>query len=323
MGQAFSHGILESSLAEGQTFGFELAGGESYGQGSGCFPALQLFNQAMIFKSAADAHWRLALAAVGFQLANRSNRAASIMDGSIGERASLLASTSLFSGLKEAECVLIAEASRPRVFGRDDLLFMQGQPIRNVTLIESGCVKLTQVSQQGSEVILWMRGSRDAVGLSGIPAGSHHTCTARAVMQCSTLVWEWAALDGISAASAQVRRNINGILTGQLNELEERFREIATEKVSKRVALALLRLLKQVGKASAAGIEIPLSREELAQLTGTTLFTVSRLISKWGEQGIVQPRREAVLVCDPQRLAQVVDDDEDAGRFLRRISMGG
>jgi CRP-like cAMP-binding protein len=59
---------------------------------------------------------------------------------------------------------------------------------------------------------------------------------------------------------------------------------------------------KASGKKTADGIEVSLSREELAQLTGTTLFTISRILSRWADMGVVIPRREAVLVRDPERL---------------------
>jgi CRP-like cAMP-binding protein len=106
----------------------------------------------------------------------------------------------------------------------------------------------------------------------------------------------------------QIGRNIGMILAARLNELEERFREVATEKVAKRIALALLRLLKHIGKTVHGGVEVSLSREELAQMTGTTLFTTSRVLSRWGEMGFVQPRRESVLVRDRNRLALVSED---------------
>jgi CRP-like cAMP-binding protein len=61
--------------------------------------------------------------------------------------------------------------------------------------------------------------------------------------------------------------------------------------------------MKQVGKPAMGGVEVSLSREELAQTTGTTLFTISRILSKWGEEGFVLPRREAVIVLDAKRLA--------------------
>jgi len=80
-------------------------------------------------------------------------------------------------------------------------------------------------------------------------------------------------------------------------------------KLNKRLALVLLRLLKQVGKPSGDGIQVSLSRLELGQMTGTTLFTISRILSKWAEQGFVVPRRDAVLVNDPKRLESVGDEE--------------
>jgi CRP-like cAMP-binding protein len=85
---------------------------------------------------------------------------------------------------------------------------------------------------------------------------------------------------------------------------------VATEKVARRLALTLLRLLKQIGKQTHGGIQVSLSREELAQMTGTTLFTISRILSKWSEEGFVVPRREAVVVRDPKRLGEVGDLDD-------------
>jgi CRP-like cAMP-binding protein len=197
-----------------------------------------------------------------------------------------------------------------RTFARDELLFIQGQPIRSVVLIQSGSVKLTQLSANGNEVILWMNGSGDAMGVHADSPSCSHTCTARAMEQCKTLVWEYTRLQMLVAEYPQLRRNISQILASRLQELEERFREIATEKVAKRLALAFTRLIKQVGKKTTDGIEISLSREELAQLTGTTLFTISRILSKWAELGVVTPRREAVLVRDPERLESISNEED-------------
>jgi CRP-like cAMP-binding protein len=116
----------------------------------------------------------------------------------------------------------------------------------------------------------------------------------------------------------QIRKNASFVLATRLNELEERFREVATERVAKRVALALLRLLKHIGRDVHGGVEVSLSREELAQMTGTTLFTISRLLSKWGEMGFILPRREAVLVRDSRLLEQVDDDGFEKESLLMR-----
>lgn len=225
-------------------------------------------------------------------------------------RFNLMRNSPLFSGLSHVEALEVAALARSRILQRHELLFMQGQPVRHLFLIESGSVKLTQLSSSGSEVILWLSGAGESVGVTGIFSPIFNTCSARVVVRCRALAWEWSKVESLCHASSMMRRNIGHILLTRLTELEERFREVATEKVSRRVALALLRSLRNVGNHSGAGIEVSLSREELAQLTGTTLFTISRLMSKWHAQGIVLPRREAVLVLDQKRLiAESAGDD--------------
>ena len=102
----------------------------------------------------------------------------------------------------------------------------------------------------------------------------------------------------------QLANNISDLLSRRLEELEKRFREMATENVERRLSLVLARLLQQIGKPSATGIKISIRREELAQMTGTTIYTVSRLLSVWSEQGVVVPLRESVVVSHPERLAR-------------------
>jgi len=97
------------------------------------------------------------------------------------------------------------------------------------------------------------------------------------------------------------------ILTRRLLELEGRLFEISTERVAPRLARELVRLLVHVGRRVDGVIEVHLSREELAQLTGTTLFTVSRVLSGWEQQGIVNLRRQAVAVQSPFGLLGVCD----------------
>jgi CRP-like cAMP-binding protein len=171
-------------------------------------------------------------------------------------------------------------------------------------LIQSGMVKLTQLSYSGNEVILWVRGEREPLEIEADhPSGCYvHNCSARAVVPTSILVWERSLFRAILQQYPGITDNITQLLSNRLEELQNRFREIATEPVAKRFALELLRLMKQIGKHHAAGTEVPLSREEMAQLVGTSIYTVSRLISKWADVGLVLARREAVVICNPGRL---------------------
>ena len=235
----------------------------------------------------------------------------------IGERATLMRNSQLFAGLSLSECTQIAEFARPRVFPRNEVLFTQGQPFRSLVLVESGYVKLTRVSAQGSEVILALRGTRDAVEL---PAGTpfcNHACSARVVATCTTLTWNSSTVEYLITRMPRLSGNICCILTKQMHELQERYHEVSAEKVERRLACALIRMTEQFGTRTTGGVELSISRQELAQMTGTTLFTVSRLISKWGELGLVQPRREAVLMIDPEGLDLLSSTEQES--LSRRV----
>ncbi len=192
-------------------------------------------------------------------------------------------------------------------FARNESLFSQDQPIHKLIMIRTGSVKLTQVSSEGKEVILWLNGPGDAVGIHA--AGSNHSCSARAMERCQVLVWDAALLKALISRHPRIQINLQTIMASRLIELEERFREIASERVPKRLALVLMRLLKSVGKGSREGVDVVITREELAQMTGSTLFTISRILSKWANFGFIIPRREGVVIVDAERLRRHAELD--------------
>lgn len=236
-------------------------------------------------------------------------RGTSCEESAISERVNLMRASSLFAGLSPRECLPIAALGRMRTFARDEALFMQGHPVSHLILIQRGSVKMTQVSSTGSEVILWMATERDPVGLYAHIAQCQHSCSARALEPCSVVTWDYSRLYPFLDEHPRVRANINQILLTRLQELEERFREVATERVAKRLALTLLRLMKHVGRPHRTGTQVSLSREEIAQLVGTTLFTISRILSKWSETGLVLAQRQAVVITDAERLQILAQTD--------------
>jgi CRP-like cAMP-binding protein len=98
------------------------------------------------------------------------------------------------------------------------------------------------------------------------------------------------------------------LMTGYIQEMQERYRELATERVERRIALTVLRLASQIGIRSAdeeTVIELPLSRQDLAEASGTTIFTVSRVLADWERRGLIEAGRERVLIKNPHGLVQV------------------
>ena len=112
----------------------------------------------------------------------------------IAERVAMMCASALFADLSEKECLEIASCARARTFVRDEILFIEGQPARNLVMIHSGSVKLSQLSSSGNEVILWMTGMSDPVGVPAEHSSCSHTCSARAMEQCKASVWEYHKL---------------------------------------------------------------------------------------------------------------------------------
>src|SRR2546429_511263 len=125
------------------------------------------------------------------------------------------------------------------------------------------------------------------------------------------LIWESSAFHALAERFPALQSNIIKVAAQRLEELEERYREISTEKVATRLSHQLLRLFNQLGRRvnGSGTLEINLSREELAQMTGTTLFTVSRLLSGWKERGVLTARRECVYVHNIQALREFADNE--------------
>ena len=101
-----------------------------------------------------------------------------------------------------------------------------------------------------------------------------------------------------------------------ITRLEKRYRlrEMHTEKVTRRVAHALLHLIHQAGRKIDSGIEIdfPITRQDIAEMAGTTLHTVSRTVSAWEKLGILQGGRQKIVVADPHALVTIAEELEEA-----------
>ena len=216
----------------------------------------------------------------------------------LSQRTTLVHRFALFSGVSPADCTTIVVSGREKVFARRQTVFAEGDPVRQISLVLSGCLKLTQFGQDGSEVILRLTGPGEIIGALGLNSGNGHNSTAQAMAPSVALVWEAAGFESALDRFPIFRRNVIRELEGRLHDMDMRFREVSTEKVAPRLSSQLVRLLNQVGKRVNGEVELCLSRAELAQLTGTTLFTVSRLLCQWELRGIVLARRESVLVRD-------------------------
>jgi CRP/FNR family transcriptional regulator, nitrogen oxide reductase regulator len=211
----------------------------------------------------------------------------------------------LFAAVSATELAEIVSAARPMQFTRGHTIFNAGDKVQNVMLLTEGSVKVTQIDENGNEVILRLVEPGEIVGPFWSAKQSEHDSTAEARASCKSLVWEMAAFEALSRRFPALQLNMLRILADYTHEVEARFCEISTKKVPQRLARQLTRLLPQVGRKVGEAVEINLSREELAKMTATTLFSVSRQLSIWQRDGVVSPKRLGLLVRNTRALMEI------------------
>ena len=225
-------------------------------------------------------------------------------------RGDLLKPVALFSSLDPAAMRDVSEAARTRQMEAGDLFFREGDPAESFYVVQTGSVKLTQLTPEGHQVVMRLIGAGEAFGGVAAFGGATYPVTAEAVTEVSVLEWPGTAMAGLMEKHPKLALNALRFVAGRLHDLQVQYRQLATEKVERRVARALLRLVEQAGRRTDAGvlIDLPLSREDIAQMTGTTLYTVSRIISRFEADGIVEAGRQRMVIRNPHALMSVADD---------------
>lgn len=192
-------------------------------------------------------------------------------------------------------------------------LARQGEPADALYLVEQGLLKLVQVTPEGHELIVRFVGPLDPFGGVVALEGATYPVTALAVEPMRLRVWPRATLASLLARHPQVRTNLLREMTTHMTDALTRVSELATERVGQRLAHTLLRLGRQVGEPTSEGLLLrhPLTRQELAELTGTTLYTVSRILSRWQADGVIESRGRRLLVRSTERLQELTEVAED------------
>lgn len=222
----------------------------------------------------------------------------------------LLRQAALFSHLPAADLAAIAAQTHARPSARGGFYFHQGDPATALYLLTEGHVRLTQITPEGDQVVIRFVAPGQIFGEIAALGETVYIAAAEAVEPCSALVWDGPMFAARLEQSPRLAINLARHLAARVQELQDRLRELATERVEQRVARALLRLVRQTGRRVDGGvlIDFALSRQDLAQMTGTTLYSVSRILSRWEEAGIVESGRTRVLVRVPHQLVALAED---------------
>lgn len=215
----------------------------------------------------------------------------------------------LFEKVSDQELDDILASATSRRYTAGDAVFEQGQTADQFFVLLHGRLRVTQVTPEGQQVIVRMVNPGDLFGIARALRRPDYPGTANAVSESIALAWPMAQWDVFMEGHPALAVNAMQTMGGRLQEAHARLREMATEEVERRVAHAVLRLANQSGRKESEGIRIdfPVSKQDIAEMTGTTLHTVSRILTAWESAGLVRGGRQKLLVRDPHRLLLIGD----------------
>ncbi|HLF75101.1 MAG TPA: Crp/Fnr family transcriptional regulator [Anaerolineales bacterium] len=215
----------------------------------------------------------------------------------------------VFKDAPDEDLKLLVGRGILRSIEEGEFFFFQGDPAAYLYVLITGRAKLVQSNPAGQQVNLRTISAWQLFGaLGAVRENATYPVTAQALEQSTALAIESNFMKEMMQTRPYLNFGLMQLMTGYIMEMQERYRELATERVERRIALTVLRLASQVGKRigeEKLTVELPLSRQEIAEAAGTTLFTVSRVLAGWERRGLVEAGRERVVIRNPHGLVQV------------------
>src|SRR5262245_24036783 len=218
--------------------------------------------------------------------------------------AQVLASTPIFRKLSPEDRARLVPHAQVRDYARGERIFSEGSPSDRFYAIASGRVKVFKMTPAGKDVILEIFGVGDPLGAVAVYEGWPFPASAVALEDTTCLTIERSAFFVLLEQHPSLVRGLLLGLTHRLIELTNRLAELTGGRVEPRFARLFLKLAGEVGKPTGGGtfIPMPLSRQELADLTGTTIETAIRIMSRWGKQRVVLTEKDGFLLIDAKAL---------------------
>ncbi|TPK75711.1 Crp/Fnr family transcriptional regulator [Mesorhizobium sp. B2-4-17] len=228
---------------------------------------------------------------------------------------SLIAGLSIFEGMAAADLDRIVGQARSTRIAKDQLVFEQEQDAHSFFLLLDGHVRVVKSTPDGQDVTVRYISPGELLGIAHALGRATYPANAIAAVDCVVLAWPSQLWPTFAANFPSFTANTYKSVGTRLQDAHTRVVEMSTEQVEQRIAHALLKLVKQSGRKTEEGIliDFPISRQDIAEMTGTTLHTVSRLLSAWEDQGLVESGRQKVTVVEPHRLLLVAEGRVEKG----------
>lgn len=217
-----------------------------------------------------------------------------------------------FRDLDPSVLAELARHATERRLAAREAMFEQGEAADRFFLLIEGRVKVTIITPEGKQVLVRLVFPGDFCGLALALARPDYPASAWAIADSRAAAWPTSYWPALLEAHPELAFGLTQMLGSHVAEVHSRIAELATVEVERRVASAVLRLAGRAGVPVEGGgvrIDFPITRQDLAELTGTTLHSVSRIVSAWGSRGIVGGGRARLTVRDLATLERIADGE--------------
>lgn len=218
----------------------------------------------------------------------------------------------LFSGVSDATHAALKEIERAQSYAVGEVISTQGSPATSLFLIVSGLVRVSRTAEDGTPITLALLGPGEPIGTLHVARDMPLTGTATAHAPAEVIHWPIDALRRIMAGDPVLAANVMNVVARYAMQMIERLEEVTTAPVEQRVARALCRA-KGIALARNKVIDLPLSRQDIADLSATTLPTVSRIMARWREEGLIGGHRGHIHLLDQAGLRAIAAFPDGTG----------
>jgi len=212
----------------------------------------------------------------------------------------VLRRSAMFRRLTADDRQRLAAVAALREFDKGASLFSEGDDSALLYTVIAGHVKVFKSTPRGTDVILELFGPGDPVGAVAVYESRAYPANAVALEPTTCLVIPRHAFFSLLESHPTLVRGLLVGLTHRLVELTNRLAELSGGRVEGRLARFFLKLAGDIGRPHAEGtfIALALSRQELADMIGTTIETSIRIMSRWGKEEVIRTERDGFLVRD-------------------------
>ena len=186
-----------------------------------------------------------------------------------------------------------------------EILFREGDVAGCCYLVTKGCLKLSKLNARGREVIIRYISSGDMVAAPAVLKKEAYPVTAQAIKSTEVVVWDKKGFVALTREYPEIALDLLMTVFDRLEDLQTRYLELSSEQAAKRIAKLMISLMRHAGQENRSGvhIDIPLSRQNIADHIGASMYTVSRTLSTWEKSGWLKSSRKRITITDPDALA--------------------